>query len=56
MSYSNFDSKESTVLHEREDEEEKEAKIDSPPEEWTKKEGGKREITVVTYFQTQGDN
>lgn len=54
MSYSNFDSKEPTVPHERENEEEKEAKIDSHPKEWTKEDGGKREITVVMCFQTEG--
>lgn len=42
MSYSNFDSKESTVPHEREIEEEKEAKIDSHPKEWTKENGENR--------------
>lgn len=56
MSYSNFDSKEPTVPHEGENEEEKEAKRDSHPKEWTKEDGGKRAITVVMCFQTEGDN
>lgn len=54
MSYSNFDSKESTVPHERENEE-KEARIESPPEEWTKEDRGKRDHSC-NVFQSEGDN
>lgn len=51
MPCSTFDSKESTVPHEREEEgKKKEDKVDSNPEGWTEEDGGKEEITIAIYF------